>query len=385
MHQFLAYLSIIYHRVPLLVLFILLAFSSYGQEEDSRKEKFKRFFKGSPTDPYKSRTLPVPLFSYSPETSFGFGISIQHLFRTPSTDSTGNLSILGLAFKYTLRKQFILNPYWDVFWKKQRYRLTGAVLWQRYPDSFFGLGNETSQNGERYTADYLMMRNRFARELVPKLQIGLQHRLEYMYNAKMNSSSHFDTLTVPGEDGYTASGIGLTMIFDTRDHNLFPFKGWYVILSHHTYSRFFGGNTDLTSLRLDARKYWNPGKGGHVIAAQVVVQVHSNVPPFKMMATFGAEELMRGYFYGRFRDQHMYAMQAEYRFPLFWRFLGVAFAGVGNTIGPYSSPGFNNLKFAGGGGIRFTLDAKERINVRFDAGFGLDGSKGFYLAIGEAF
>jgi hypothetical protein len=46
---------------------------------------------------------------------------------------------------------------------------------------------------------------------------------------------------------------------------------------------------------------------------------------------------------------------------------------------------FNNLKISGGGGLRFTIDAKERINLRFDYAFGRFNSRGFYLSISEAF
>lgn len=369
-----------------LLIFCCSLLSVVGLAQDAPKEsKFKKYF-GPSGNPYKIRVIPVPLINYSPETRWGFGLGAQVLFRTRSTDSTGNLSNIGFAFVFTLNRQFIVNPNWDIFWRKGQIRMTGALLWQRYPDSFFGLGNETnSSDREHFSSDYILARNRFTRQIAPNFQLGAQYRFEHMYRITTNAGGIFDTREIPGEAGYTASGLGVAMIYDTRDHNLYPFKGWYMILSHHTYSRFLGGNTDLTSLRLDVRKYFNPGKGSHIIALQAVAQVNSNVPPFKMMSTFGGSELMRGYFFGRNRDQHMYALTGEYRFPIFWRFIGVAFASAGNTAGPFSSSGFNNLKFAGGGGIRFTIDAKERINVRFDAGFGSDGSRGFYLAIGEAF
>lgn len=375
----------IYHHRWWLVLLVCVAIPFMGQAQNQPKlNRIKQYFT-APGHPYKGRVIPVPLVLYSPETSWGFGISTQYLFRTRSTDTTGNLSLLGTSFVFTLRKQFIVNPYWDVFWKKEQYRLTGAILWKRYPDAFYGLGNEVGRHSERFSSDYVLVRNRITKTVLPRFQIGLQYRFEHLYRMRTTEGGYFETNPVPGEAGFTASGIGLAMIYDSRDHNLFPFKGWYVIFSHHAYSRFIGGNTDLSSLRLDLRRYWNPGKGSHVIAVQAVAQVHSNVPPFKMMSTFGGDEVLRGYFFGRFRDQHMYALQAEYRFPLFWRFLGTTFMGVGNTAGPYSTAGFKDLKFAAGAGLRFTLDAKERINIRFDAGFGTDGSRGFYLGIGEAF
>src|SRR5688572_32052843 len=45
--------------------------------------------------------LPIPVVTYSPETSFGFGMVGQYLFRFPK-DSIANLSTLGTTFIYTL-------------------------------------------------------------------------------------------------------------------------------------------------------------------------------------------------------------------------------------------------------------------------------------------
>lgn len=348
-----------------------------------KQSKIAQYFKQS--DPHKGRIIPFPMLNYSPETSWSFGLGVQYLFRTPSTDSTGNMSTIGFASKYTLNQQFIISPTWDVFWMREKRRLTGQVLWQRYPDFFFGLGNNTADDPELYSADYLVMENRYSRQILPKLHIGAQHRLEHMYNLRPTLGNGFiEGGELPGLPSYTASGVGLALIYDSREHLMAPRNGWYALLSHHTYSRYFGGNTDLTSLRADVRKYLHLG-GNHVLAAQIVGEVHSGEPPFKMMSTFGGQELLRGYFYGRYRDKHMYAAQAEYRFPIAWRFLGAAFVGVGNTAGPYSQPDFRYLKVAGGGGIRFAIDPKERIHLRFDAAFGMDGSRGFYFAIGEAF
>jgi hypothetical protein len=50
------------------------------------------------------------------------------------------------------------------------------------------------------------------------------------------------------------------------------------------------------------------------------------------------------------------------------RFGGVVFIGVGEVAETYSDFSAENLRFAGGVGIRFTLDPKDRINLRIDVG-----------------
>jgi hypothetical protein len=45
---------------------------------------------------------------------------------------------------------------------------------------------------------------------------------------------------------------------------------------------------------------------------------------------------------------------------------------------------FSDVKLAGGGGIRLTVDPREHINLRFDLAFS-DQGYGFYINLIEAF
>ena len=103
------------------------------------------------------------------------------------------------------------------------------------------------------------------------------------------------------------------------------------------------------------------------------------------MALIGSPFVMRGYYAGRYRDRHMLAGQVEWRFPIWWRFIGAGFFGLGDVAYYVRDFNLTDLKYSWGGGLRFTLDAKERINVRFDVAFGNNGSRGFYFQISEAF
>ncbi len=94
---------------------------------------------------------------------------------------------------------------------------------------------------------------------------------------------------------------------------------------------------------------------------------------------------MRGYFYGRYRDNFYGMFQAEYR-QYFWKRLGfVAFAGAGNVSHNILEYDFSNLKYSYGAGLRFLFNKKEKVNLRMDIGFGNDGNRGIYFGIQEAF
>lgn len=348
-------------------------------------KKILKYFQPS-ENPYKGRVLPIPVLTYAPETSLGLGIAGQYLFRFKNTDTTSNLSVIGLVAIYTLNKQVIVHPNWDIHVKNSKYRITGGVLFEKYPNNFFGIGNDTRlEDKERFTTKYLLVKNRFVWQAVNNLFIGVQYRMEHMFDPEYEANGLLDTSGYIGAGGFTQSGLGFAGIIDSRDNNMFPFNGMYFTVSNHFYQKWLGSDVDFMNVKLDLRGYFNPGKGSHVIAIQGLMQVNTNNPPYMMLSELGGSELMRGHFEGRYRDKHIIAAQVEYRFPIYWRFIGAAFAGLGDVADEFNSFQTKNLKYSLGGGLRFTVDAKERINIRFDVGFGLDGSRGFYLGIGEAF
>jgi outer membrane translocation and assembly module TamA len=94
---------------------------------------------------------------------------------------------------------------------------------------------------------------------------------------------------------------------------------------------------------------------------------------------------MRGYYHGRFRDLQQFAVQGEYRRHVYKRIGVVAFAGVGNVSDKISGLNFTNLKYSIGGGLRYALNASERLNLRLDYGIGKGTNSGFYFQLAEAF
>jgi hypothetical protein len=81
----------------------------------------------------------------------------------------------------------------------------------------------------------------------------------------------------------------------------------------------------------------------------------------------------------------MIALQAEYRWvPVFWRLGLAAFAGIGDVADRVGHFDLGNFKYSYGLGLRFVFDAKQRLNIRLDFGFG-KGTSGVYFTAAEAF
>jgi hypothetical protein len=102
------------------------------------------------------------------------------------------------------------------------------------------------------------------------------------------------------------------------------------------------------------------------------------------MGLLGGYRRLRGYYEGRFRENCMALVQAEYRYMFWWRLGLVAFGSAGLVAHTPGEMAINNTRFAGGGGLRFSLDRKHKINLRAEYAWGKNSS-GAYLTIGEAF
>jgi outer membrane translocation and assembly module TamA len=129
--------------------------------------------------------------------------------------------------------------------------------------------------------------------------------------------------------------------------------------------------------------YFNLGQN-RILAFNTVGNFNTQGVPFIEMAKVGNDDILRGYARNRFRDLNFVATQAELRFPLWRRFGGVVFTGVGDVFQTPKDLRLDLLKYTYGTGLRFAINSKERLNVRFDYGWGR-GEQSFYITLTEAF
>ncbi|MHC4687226.1 MAG: BamA/TamA family outer membrane protein, partial [Planctomycetota bacterium] len=128
-----------------------------------------------------------------------------------------------------------------------------------------------------------------------------------------------------------------------------------------------GSDFEYEAFGFDLRQFF-PLATDHVLGVQAKAKYMRGDPPFYALAWIGGPWTLRGLYEGRFRDKTMAVIQAESRFMIRPRFGGVVFIGVGEVAEKYSDFSAENLRLAGGVGIRFTLDPKDRINLRIDVG-----------------
>lgn len=87
---------------------------------------------------------------------------------------------------------------------------------------------------------------------------------------------------------------------------------------------------------------------------------------------------------GQYRDKAMLTAQMEYRARLWKRWGMVAFGGVGTIAPEFDQFSWDELLPSVGGGLRYMISGKKRINLGVDFAVGRD-TNAFYFRIGEAF
>jgi outer membrane protein assembly factor BamA len=192
---------------------------------------------------------------------------------------------------------------------------------------------------------------------------------------------------VTGSQGGLNSGIGLVFLIDHRDNVVNATQGTYLETSIYSFTSLLGGDFNYKNFNLVYSQYFpilKSLKSVHILAVNMVATINTGDPPFTSLAAAGNDDILRGYARYRYRDKHFIAGQIEYRFPIWWRIGGVAFTGVGDVFNNPEQVEWSTLKYSYGGGLRFMLSRRERLNLRLDYGLGRNSSS-FYISVTEAF
>jgi hypothetical protein len=329
----------------------------------------------------QSKFFPIPILFYTPETGLAGGAAALYLLR--DSTSARPSSITGDAI-YTERKQVILELDGDLYWQKETYRLLSSIVFQRFPNKFFGIGNFTAlSNEETYTPESFIVQAVLYRKIVSRYNIGPMIRYESVTMREVSPSGQLASGSIVGSKGGKVSGMGLVANWDSRDNTFAAASGSFYQVTAMLYRQAIGSDFHYSDILLDTRHFFEiiPTQ---VLAIQAAAEFTGGSVPFQRLVRFGGQNLLRGYFDGRYRDKNGAALQAEYRLPVWWRIGIVGFAGVAQVADQIDHFAMNRFWFAGGIGLRFFWNPKERISLRLDYGIG-NNSSGMYITVTEAF
>ncbi len=353
----------------------------------------KRYFDSvlnNKSDLSQAQLLVYPTLALAPETSWEIGLSSLYVYFA-NRDTTNRLSEINAFTFFTLEEQY---GFWfdhAIYSDKNRWFFLGRARIQSFPLFYQGIGIDTPKDYvARVEANQILIKERVLRKLIKDMYVGLE--FDYQRFAETDFilvNPEIPTFELPlGHEGSNNVGLGLGLIQDNRHNVLNVRKGLFSELAFLHYNPAWGSSYQFTSLLTDTRIY-KPVSKNNVLAVQLLGQFNFGDVPFNQLALMGGESIMRGYYYGRYRDKHQLAAQVEYRFlpvPLnFTDRLGFAlFVGAGSVFNQLDNLRSSNFVVSGGAGLRFLLFPKKDIWTRLD--FALtEESTGFYLFIGESF
>lgn len=333
------------------------------------------------------RSLRVyPTLGYAPETSFEFGLSSLMLFKAKNNDSNRLSELQGFTF-ITLQKQYGIFIDNAIYGDKDKWFFLGKTKFQRFPLLYYGIGPNTDA-GEPAVIDasYLLLRQRVLRKVVPNLFFGPEVDYQLLFNTDFKQPSDKVYPLPEGANGTSNLGLGLALVYDNRHNVLNVRDGLFAELSALDYRPETGSDYRFYAMTLDIRSY-HPINKRNVLAWQLFGNRFKGNVPFNQLALIGGDMMMRGYYQGRYRDKNLFSGQVEYRllpFKFSKRIGGAVFGSLAAVAPRYGAFAMNEIRYAGGAGLRYLLFPKKDIFIRFDVGVTREGLN-FYLYTGEAF
>ncbi|GAC1303269.1 MAG: BamA/TamA family outer membrane protein [Mucilaginibacter sp.] len=357
----------------------------------------KRVFnRNTPAEGRKSRKLNfsiVPAVGYSLSSGFAVDVSGNVAFYTgdPHLD---NLSEIDAETVYDTRSQKILIVRSTIWGDANRFKLVTDLRWEKYPIDTYGLGSAAPNAAiDHFSYMYIRTYATIFKKIVPNFYAGFGYNFDDHYNISESGISNgtlSDFQRLGGGTQSKSSGVNVDLLFDNRRNPINPLNGGYASVFYRRNYQFLGSDNNWQELQLDLRRYIRVSPDNNNILGFWSISrfTTGNVPYFDLPAT-GSDMYNnggRGYTEGRFRGKDMLYLESEYRFGITKNGLlgGVLFAN-GETFTGIQGNKFQRIAPAAGTGLRVKINKHSDTNVAIDYAFGLHGSNGFFVNLGEVF
>lgn len=340
-----------------------------------------------------SSFVVLPVLSSAPETGLEAGGAGLYSFYsdTAKKSMTKVSNVYGYA-SVTTKGQSHFSLTSTYFSPQNTWHLYSGVSYIHFPFNFYGIGNNTIKANGVLVDENRFKLNLDAERLITKnLYAGIvAGGFNYQYSNDAPGNTFFETdQQVQDRSGGASVFVGPSLIYDTRNNNTYTTKGMIItayfnlmhgILSNNNYSGGFL-NLEYSQFFLLSKKL--------VLGIDIQEQsLTGGRSPFYLLPALGSDEMMRGYYNGRYRDRNFIAGQTELRYRITDRIGIVGFLGTGEVA--HNNFSINTLKPDYGGGIRYFFDTEKGLSIRADYGIGEKApgesrQSGFYVGLGQTF
>ena len=347
--------------------------------------------------PGKVYVAPLPGIGYSLNTGLAAVVNLNLAFYT-SSQPNANISEIETSVNYTQMQQFIFPVLSSIWLDNNKYNIQGNWLFAKFPQATYGLGGHTSLN-DPFTLDYNNVRVQTAvyKAIAPDVLVGPGYTYDYFWNVHESDVPAGGYPTDLDKYGYSsttlASAITLNFLYDTRRNSINPVGGGsFANIIYRPNLSVLGSDANWQSLIIDLRKYIKlPSKSHNILAfwAYEWFTFGPDKAPYVLLPNTGGDpygNTGRGYSPGRFRGTDMLYLEGEYRYHITHNGLvsGVVFCNLESFPEPHTN-NFEVVYPGYGAGLRIKFNKYSRTNIAIDYAFGIDGSRGFFINLGEVF
>lgn len=335
----------------------------------------------------------VPAVGYSLSTGFAADITANVAFYT-SPNPVNNLSAIDLETVYDTRNQRIFISRSEIWADNNNYKLITDLRLETYPIDTYGLGTSASNASDNpinynYTRTYATVFKRVTGNFYGGVGYEYDHHSNITQTASVNGAiTDFTKYGFATQS--TSSGVALNLLFDNRRNPINPLNGGYASIIYRDNYQFLGSDSRWQELQMDFRKYFRLSPTSNNILAfwSIMAFTSGNVPYLDLPAT-GSDTYNnsgRGYPEQRFRGKNELYLEAEYRFGITRNGLlgGVVFSNA-ETFSEYQTNRFQKIAPAAGTGLRLKINKHSDTNICIDYAYGIYGSHGIFVNLGEMF
>lgn len=343
----------------------------------------------------------IPFAGYSLQTRLAVGVGANAAFFTDSVKDNQRVSTILTSVNYTQNNQIIV-PFQSTIWlRKNTFQYITDFRYLSYPSISYGLGNH-SLLSDGFYIDFKSLK--IHQTLLRKVSNNFMAGGGYYYD----SAWDIEELSMPSQtsfDDYTNNNIGAPEIasgfvaqlrYDSRRNPITPNNGWLFDTKYRVNLTSLGSSASTQTLQVDIRKYIPLSKTRENILAFWLFEwlTLNGKPNYLFLPSTGWDDSYntgRGYIQGRYRGFNMHYFETEYRFQITNNGLigGTVFSNAEYFVNDthFEKPPYSNnfLHFGYGLGVRVKMNKHSNTNFCVDYGFGANGSKGFFVNIGEVF
>ncbi|MFP5080547.1 polymerase [Pedobacter sp. JCM 36344] len=374
-------------KISLFTLLIIIVANAFGQ-----KKLIERYFSNKTDSSRKASFMPLPVIRYTQEVGIEFGLGALFSTYLDKDDLTNRSSNFSSIVSISTKGQYNLTIKSDIWTKRNKYHYVAETRFKKMPFDFYGIGNQTLEaNKDRLVQGFVEIVLEAEKMLMRHSYTGISLDFEnYHFEDKVIGGLFSTDQSLIHKIGGSVLYTGVSQSYDTRNSNNYTTKGFMGRLTYQYAPDLYGGENFTGSLiKLNLRNFWPLSRKFVLGVNGLFHTIQGENTPFYLLPQLGNDEIMRGYYTGRYRGKNLLAAQTELRYRYNSRFGLVAFAGGGQVFDnkDFAIKGF---KPSYGGGGRYFFDPEKGLSVRVDYGIGEKRPNekrqtGFYISLAEAF